>query len=107
MLCCECKESLLDVSKRVYYCDTCSPNKPDNTQYWCKNCEKTTDHKHKLSKVKGSHLNDVMGSEGTEKDKKSSKYLDSLFEEYHKLDCEDTIAGGTVKTRFRYTNVPK
>jgi hypothetical protein len=48
-----------------------------------------------------------MGSEGTEKDKKSSKYLDSLFEEYHKLDCEDTIAGGTVKTRFRYTNVPK
>jgi protein KRI1 len=28
-----------------------------------------------------------------------------LFEEYNNIDCEDKIAGGTVKTRFRYTNV--
>ena len=33
------------------------------------------------------------------------QYLDNLFEEYHNLDFEDVIGGGTVKTRFKYTNV--
>lgn len=33
--------------------------------------------------------------------------MDNLFEDYHNLDYEDTIAGGTIKTRFKYTNVPK
>lgn len=23
------------------------------------------------------------------------------------MDCEDTIAGGKIKTRFKYTSVPK
>jgi len=36
-----------------------------------------------------------------------SRFLDNLFEEYHNLDYEDVIGGGSVKTRFRYTNVPK
>ena len=33
------------------------------------------------------------------------QYLDNLFEEYHNLDFEDVIGGGTVKTRFKYTSV--
>ena len=99
MLCCECKESLLDASKRVYYDET---NK-DEGVFWCKDCAKTTTYEGKLTKLKGSNLNRMMGNE----DEKSSKYLDKLFEEYNNLDCEDAIAGGTIKTRFRYTNVQK
>lgn len=33
--------------------------------------------------------------------------LDDLLQEYYDLDCEDTIGGGKVKTRFKYTSVPK
>jgi len=33
--------------------------------------------------------------------------LDSLFDEYHQMDYEDCIGGGSVKTRFKYTNVGK
>lgn len=43
--------------------------------------------------------------EATTEDKQ--RFLDNLFEEYHNLDYEDIIGGGTVKTRFKYTNVPK
>jgi len=35
------------------------------------------------------------------------EYLDSLFEEYYNLDCEDVIGGGQVVTRFKYTKVAK
>ena len=30
-----------------------------------------------------------------------------MLEEYYNLDCEDVIGGGTLKTRFKYTSVPK
>jgi protein KRI1 len=29
------------------------------------------------------------------------------LQEYYDLDCEDVIAGGSIKTRFKYINVPK
>jgi hypothetical protein len=29
------------------------------------------------------------------------------LQEYYDLDCEDVIAGGSIKTRFKYVNVPK
>jgi hypothetical protein len=30
-----------------------------------------------------------------------------LLQEYYDLDCEDIIGGGKVKSRFKYTSVPK
>ena len=30
-----------------------------------------------------------------------------MFEDYHKLDCEDVIGTGQIKTRFGYTKVSK
>ena len=33
--------------------------------------------------------------------------LDELLQSYYDLDYEDIIGGGAVKTRFKYTSVPK
>ena len=108
MLCVECNDSLLDASKRVYYCEKTTPDiKSDDAVFWCKKCAETTSHPHKLTKVKGKNLQKLMGDEEEDSNKKTAKYLDKLFEEYNNIDCEDKIAGGTVKTKFRYTNVPK
>jgi hypothetical protein len=57
MRCLECKVSLIDVTKRVYTCNNkeCSPD-PSNGEavYWCKECNKTTEHAHKRERVKGT-----------------------------------------------------
>jgi hypothetical protein len=108
MLCCECNDNLLELSKRVYTCKECSPNLGDGDAiYWCKKCHDKTEHEHKREKLKGDAGN-PFAKPGKEGDKdESKKYLDNLFEEYHNLDYEDVIGGGAVKTRFKYTSVPK
>ena len=108
MLCCECGENLLDLSKRVFVCKDCSPNLEDgDALYWCKKCNENSSHEHKRERLKGTEGNPFAKApkEATAEDK--SRFLDNLFEEYHNLDYEDVIGGGTVKTRFKYTNVPK
>ena len=48
MLCTVCKESLLDINKRVYICRTCSPNieETGDAIYWCKVCKDADNHEH-------------------------------------------------------------
>lgn len=78
--------------------------------YWCKKCNEKTDHPHKREKLKGGEGNPfaAKAQAGNKDDaQEKSKFLDNLFEEYHNLDYEDVIGGGTVKTRFKYTNVAK
>jgi len=100
MLCSECQESLIDVSKRVFFCETCSPDiKAGDALFWCRKCCESTEHEHKRIKMKGTNL------PGLNPEEETTKYLDGLFEEYHNLDCEDKIAGGSIKTKFRYTTV--
>jgi len=107
MLCSACNDSLIDLSKRVYICQECSPNpEAGDIIYWCNKCKDSTEHEHKRTKFKG-----VAGGPSEEEpkdgDNKKSSYLDNLLQEYYDLDCEDVIGGGKVKTRFQYTTVPK
>lgn len=105
MLCSNCKDSLLDLNKRVYICKECSPDfEAGNIVYWCQKCKETTEHEHKRSKFKGFVHEEEAEGDGK---KKNSNKLDMLLQEYYDLDCEDVIAGGSLKTRFKYTNVPK
>ena len=63
MMCSVCKESLIDLSKRVYYCETCSPSlKKGDIIYWCKDCYSKTEHDHKRDKLKGGMANPFSGS---------------------------------------------
>lgn len=103
MQCSQCKKSLLDLSKRVFTCLTCSDSVEDgDAVYWCKKCYETTEHEHKRTKVKQQKEEaDEIGGEETQ------KYLDNLFEDYHNLECEDVIGGGAIKTRFGYQSVKK
>ena len=106
MMCSVCKESLIDLSKRVYYCQTCSTSmKKGDIVYWCKDCCSKTEHEHKREKLKGGMANPFSDTNEKLNSKEKKQYLDNLFEEYHNLDFEDVIGGGTVKTRFKYTNV--
>jgi hypothetical protein len=106
MLCCECGDNLIDLSKRVFVCRECSPNiEEGDALYWCKKCYESTQHDHKREKLKGGEGNPF--AKHSKPEQESSKFLDNLFEEYHNLDYEDVIGGGTIKTRFKYTNVPK
>ena len=108
MLCCECGDNLLDLSKRVFVCKQCSPNLEEgDALYWCKKCYEKTQHEHKREKLKGGEGNPFAKNKGKDATEEKSRFLDNLFEEYHNLDYEDVIGGGSVKTRFRYTNVPK
>lgn len=81
--------------------------------YWCLKCKKTTEHEHNLKQLKGTVGDPFKGmlkkSDAAEDmtDEQKKEYLDSLFEEYYNLDYEDTIGGGEVKTRFKYTKVSK
>ena len=88
MQCSVCNKSLLDLSKRVFTCEV-------TNLFWCKQCYENTDHEHKRTKYKG-------GQETLGTNEDSQRYLDNLFEDYHKLDCEDEIGGGAIKTRFGY-----
>ena len=104
MLCCECDESLIDLSKRVYYCKECSadPSAGDMV-YWCNKCKESTEHEHKRSKLKT-----IAGAPREEDgDETRKNKLDELLQSYYDLDYEDIIGGGAVKTRFKYTSVPK
>ena len=107
MLCTVCKDSLIDLSKRVYICKECSPDiKAGNIVYWCQKCKESTYHEHKRSKFKGiPGITDE--SADADPDSAKQKYLDSLLQEYYDLDCEDIIGGGKIKSRFKYTTVPK
>ena len=107
MVCSECKESLLDLSKRVYYCPTTSNLKTGDVRYWCKDCYGKTEWPHKREKLKGGMVNPFTGTNEKLSSTDKKKYVDNLFEEYHNLDFEDVIGGGTVKTRFRYANVAR
>lgn len=101
MGCCECGKSLIEKSKRVYYCQECSPNvEQGDAVYWCKRCYETTEHEHKRTKLR--HF-----SEDQEGHEEGRKLLDNLFQDYHDLDYEDVIGGGQIKTRFKYQSVPE
>lgn len=103
MLCHECKDSLIDVNKRVFICKECSPDiDAGDAVYWCKKCKESTEHEHKREKYRG-----LVDSENAEKDKIKGGKLDSLLQEYYDLDCEDIIGGGKIKTRFKYKTVAK
>ena len=105
MQCSHCKKSLLELSKRIFVCETCSDDiSAGDALLWCKKCHEETEHEHKRTKLKPGHnetkTDEVEGQETT-------RYLDNLFEDYHNLDCEDVIGGGTIKTRFGYQKVTK
>lgn len=115
MLCTVCRDCLLEPSKRVYVCRTCSPAIEETGEaiYWCKKCKEATEHEHLREKFKGMP---GMGKDADEKkpegkagegENTGTKYLDKLLQEYYDLDAEDVIGGGRVKTRFKYTSVPK
>ena len=54
MLCHECKESLLDLSKRVFICKECSGDfDTGDLVYFCLKCKNKGTHEHKLEKLKG------------------------------------------------------
>jgi len=103
MLCHVCRDSLLDVNKRVYICRECSTDpEAGDAVYWCKKCKESTEHEHKREKYKGH----VLPEDNTKANPKE-KYLDNLLQEYYNLDCEDIIGGGKVKARFKYRSVAK
>jgi len=64
MLCNECGESLIDTSKRVYYCPISAAKagggdiqvafENGDVLYWCLKCKNTTTHEHKLKQLKGT-----------------------------------------------------
>lgn len=110
MNCNDCGESLLDLSKRVFTCHDCTENfDQGQAKYWCLKCKETTKHEHKLSKLKGAAGNPFEGNVNKDSmnEEQRAAYLDDLFEEYHNLDYDDVIGGGTVLTRFKYTSVPQ
>ena len=89
------------MNKRVYVCKKCSPDfENGNIVYWCNKCKESTEHEHTREKYKG-----ILGAPEPTEDKQA--YLDKLLQEYYDLDCEDIIGDGKVKTRFKYTTVPK
>ena len=54
MLCSVCKDSLINVNKRVYICKECSPDmEAGDIMYWCQKCKEETEHEHKRRKFKG------------------------------------------------------
>eukprot|EP00352_Strombidinopsis_acuminata_P004993 CAMPEP_0176351716 /NCGR_PEP_ID=MMETSP0126-20121128/10447_1 /TAXON_ID=141414 ORGANISM="Strombidinopsis acuminatum, Strain SPMC142" /NCGR_SAMPLE_ID=MMETSP0126 /ASSEMBLY_ACC=CAM_ASM_000229 /LENGTH=114 /DNA_ID=CAMNT_0017702393 /DNA_START=68 /DNA_END=412 /DNA_ORIENTATION=+ len=113
--------SLIDTSKRVFYCpeyviqeeegDKKAAFEQGDVLYWCLKCKKSSKHEHKLKQLKGTVGDPFKGmlkkSDAAEDmtDEQKKEYLDSLFEEYYNLDCEDVIGGGEVTTRFKYTKV--
>ena len=78
MLCTVCDESLIDLSKRVYYCKECSRNpEAGDMVYWCNKCKESTDHEHKRSKLK-QLAGAPTEEDGGEADGKEA-YLDKLL----------------------------
>jgi len=66
---------------------------------WCKKCFETTEHEHKRTKLKpGSNEKKSDEAAGEQ----TKRFLDNLFDDYHKLDCEDVIGAGQIQTRFGY-----
>lgn len=54
MLCHDCKDSLLDMSKRVFICKECSGEfDKGDLVYFCLKCKTKGTHEHKLEKLKG------------------------------------------------------
>ena len=104
MLCVYCRESLLDLNKRVYICREESPDpEAGDAVYSCKKCKESGKDERKWEKYKGHAQAEEDGGKSGQK----QKYLDKLLEEYYELDCEDVIGGGKVKARFKYRTVPK
>ena len=104
MQCCTCKKSLLELSKRIYVCETCSLNIAEgDAKYWCKKCQETTEHEHKRTKLKAG----TGEKSSAQPEEEAQRYLDNLFEDYHNLECEDVIGGGAIKARFGYQKVEK
>lgn len=109
MLCHNCKDSLINLSKRVYVCRECSGEfDKGDIMYFCLKCKKEGVHEHKLEKLKGlpgdpANLKRKDKDKMTEEEKK--EYLENLLEDYYNLEYEDIIGGGSVKTRFKYKKV--
>lgn len=102
MLCHSCGECLIEQSKSVFICQTCTTDiKSGDALYFCLKCKKEDKHEHKLKKLKNRPEQDEENKEGDDKE----KYLESLLDEYYNLDFEDVIGGGQVKTRFKYRRV--
>ncbi len=113
MLCHTCGECLLEQSKSVFICQTCTKDfQKGDTLYFCLKCKKSDQHEHKLSKLKAvpgeiaaEQLMNKDKGDMNEEEKKS--YLETLLDDYYNLDFEDVIGGGSVKTRFKYQRVKK
>ena len=107
MQCYECGKSLIDLSKRVYVCEKSTQEEIESGdgRYWCKNCYETTEYEHKRIKLKPGMNEKKSGEE--EENGETRRFLDNLFDDYHKLECEDVIGSGQIKTRFSYQNVAK
>jgi len=49
---------------------------------------------------------EVLENEAADKNEEEKKsYLESILDDYYKLDFEDLIGGGQIKTRFKYSKV--
>jgi hypothetical protein len=102
MLCHSCGDCLIEHSKSVFVCTTCTTDiKAGDALYFCLKCKKEEKHEHKLKKLKNVPDQDEEQKEGQGKD----QYLESLLDDYYNLDFEDLIGGGQVKTRFKYRKV--
>lgn len=113
MLCHNCKECLLEASKRVYICKECSKDfDSGDVMYFCLKCKNADAHpEHKLEKLKvlpGENASTKLMKKDKDKmsEEEKRQYLDNLLDEYYNLDFEDVIGGGQIKTRFKYTKVP-
>lgn len=102
---------MIELSKRVFTCEKCSTSvNTGDAVYWCKKCFESTEHEHKRTKLKptaGELASSSKDKGGEEKNEETARYLDNLFEDYHALECEDVIGGGTIKARFGYQKVSK
>ena len=109
MLCHTCGECLLEQSKSVFICNTCTTDLiAGDAVYFCLKCKKSDKHEHKLSKLKEAPAELVaqeIASKESLNPEEKNQYLESLLEEYYNLDFEDLIGGGSVKTRFKYRKV--
>ena len=79
MLCCKCGDSLIDLSKRVYYCKELSPNpEAGDAVYWCNKC-KESETEHKLSKLKSMPGAPKEVNDGEDDSNTKEAYLDKLL----------------------------
>ena len=114
-MCHHCGECLLEQSKSVFYCKTCSEDiNSGDVLYFCLKCKKAEVHDHKVSKLKVVPGEAKLSEGGIQKknqedmnDEEKKQYLEGILDQYYDLDYEDLIGGGQIKARFKYRKVAK